>query len=119
MVDGVSLILFLFAILLQYLNHSLQNNRKITALRKTISSKKQEEDTRTENVTRKAGSFKIDPVRPEVAAAAELEGGSGTPTSKKNKKGTRKRDLNPYRSLSRVRCTGERWRTASPPATRR
>lgn len=69
----------------------------------------QEKEAQRENGT-KARGFKLVPVRLEAAAAAaaEPEGDSGTPTNKKKKKkkGANERDLNPYRSLTRVLCDG-------------
>lgn len=60
----------------------------------------------------KAGGFKLDPVHAdgagtgaEAEAKTEAERGGGEKTNKQ-KKGRRERDLNPYRSVSRVRCGG-------------
>lgn len=78
------------------------------------TNRDQEGETRRENGTEAGGGFKLDPVRTE---AKETPKGSAGQTdnnnTKKNKKkmkvkvkGPSERDLNPYRSVSRVRCGG-------------
>lgn len=59
------------------------------------------------------GGFKLEHVQPEGATQTETqtgEGDSGAQTvtkKKKKKKGPCERDLNPYRSVSHVRCGGK------------
>lgn len=50
------------------------------------------------------GGFKVDPVQPEAVETSE--GSDGRTQANKKRKGASERDLNPYRSVARVRCSG-------------